>query len=344
MNKKLVSIMVGTALACGTAVSQADVNIYGKVHVSLDSLDSGGSDSGANAASGLFLSSNSSRIGFKGSEDLGDGLKAMWQVEGTVGIADGGGQFATRNSFVGVSGGFGSVLLGRHDTPFKTVGRKVDFFGDQIGDSRNLISGANPGFDLRPNDVLAYHSPNWSGFKLDVALVVEDGTVDASAFSVSGMYKTDAFMVGAAMENHGEGLTAGADSDSGMRIVGSFKAGPAKINALYQTLSDVGGVAGNDITNIGIGAGFKMGNGTIKGQYYMLDSDAADSNASMIALGHDHKLSKMTSVYAAYAQTDNDANVYYSAFGGGHSASPAGATSANGDDPSGLSFGVVHKF
>ncbi len=53
--------------------------------------------------------------------------------------------WTNRNSFIGLSGNFGTTLVGRHDTPLKLVGRKADLFGDQIGDSRNLITTGSLG-------------------------------------------------------------------------------------------------------------------------------------------------------------------------------------------------------
>ncbi|MDH5326357.1 MAG: porin [Gammaproteobacteria bacterium] len=338
MNKKLLTILVGSALACGASISQAEVTIYGKAHLSLDSLDNG-------TDSFMFVSSNSSRLGLKGDEDLGEGLKLMWQIESSVTADAGGGTIAGRNTFVGIGGNFGKVLLGQHDSPFKSLGRKADLFGDQVGDSRNLISGdgsSNVGFDPRLDDALVYMSPNFSGFTLSVALGQEDGVTDGGATSISGVYSNGPITAGVAIETHDAGLGGGADSESGTRIAGSYKMDAFKINALYQTLTDMGGTAGNDSTTLGVGGAFKMGKNAFKAQFYTLDTDAVDSNATMIALGFDHKLSKMTTVYAAYASTSNDANVAYSASGGGHGDSAVPPTA--GDDSSALSFGIVHSF
>lgn len=93
------------------------------------------------------VSSNTSRLGLKGSEDLGDGLSAIWQIEQQVNIDDttcagGTGTLATRNSFGGLkSDSMGTVLLGRHDTPYKIATRKLDVFADNLADSRALTGG-----------------------------------------------------------------------------------------------------------------------------------------------------------------------------------------------------------
>ena len=71
-----------------------------------------------------------------------------------------------RNTFIGLKGDWGTVLLGKHDTPLKLVGRAVDLFGDTMADSRNVMGG---GSDTRANNVVAYISPSFSGFSFAAA-------------------------------------------------------------------------------------------------------------------------------------------------------------------------------
>jgi len=339
MNKKLLALAVAGAMAAPLA-AQAEVTIYGVAHVSVDALDNDAS--GEDERDGLFVSSNSSRIGFKGSEDLGGGLKAIWQIESSVDLAHSGGVLAGRNSFVGLAGGFGAVIAGRHDTPFKIIGRKVDLFADQIGDAQNLTSVGGIGWDLRPNNVVAYISPTFNGLQAIVAYVAEDGGEDTDAYSLNLTYSNGPLFLGAAYEQHNEGLTTlvgGDDEETGFRLAASYEFGAFKVTGLYQNLSDVGGVSGDDADAWGLGAAYSFGNNVVKAQYYSVDSDAT-GDADMWAIGLDHNFSKSTTAYIAYAQTDNDDDGAYTMEGPGHGSH----FDVVGDKPSGFSIGLIHKF
>ena len=119
----------------------------------------------------------SNRVGVKGSEDLGNGLKAIYQLEFGINFGDnnipGGanGGVSIRNSFVGLAGGFGTVLLGRHDTPLKISTGKLDLFSDTMADYNGTV-----GFDdIRADNAVAYISPSFSGFSFMGAVVSSGG-------------------------------------------------------------------------------------------------------------------------------------------------------------------------
>lgn len=348
MNKTLIAMAVAGVMAAPMA-AQADATVYGKIHVSIDSGDTGASaDAPPAKASGLYFQSNSGRIGFKGSEDLGGNLKAVWQFESNASFGSGNTSFGGRNSYVGLAGGWGSLVGGRHDTPFKTVARKFDLFGDQVGDSRNVIQRPTGGtnWDLRPGNVVAYTMPSIGGFDARVAYVIDDATEDATALSAYGMFKLSNWLFALGYESQDNATGTSAD---GLRAGVQWAPGAFKLNAFYQTTSDEGGVSGADANAMGVGAGFKMGKNFLKAQYYMVENDTSgvnDADANVIAVGWDYKMSKRTTAYLAYASTSNDANVYYCADAGGHGGEVCGNATAgtNGDDPSVFSVGMIHKF
>jgi predicted porin len=123
--------------------------------------------------------SRANRVGIKGSEDLGNGLKAVYQVEFGVQLADtdgsvgsGGDSVTMRNSFVGLAGDWGTALVGRHDTPLKISTGKLDLFGDTMADYNGTV-----GFDdIRADNVVAYISPSFSGLSFAGAIVAPGGT------------------------------------------------------------------------------------------------------------------------------------------------------------------------
>jgi predicted porin len=197
MNKKLLALAVAGAFVAPAAMAQSNVTIGGKMHFSLDSLK-GANAAGNDLTTKTNVSSNSSNIYFRGTEDLGNGLSAFWQIQtyfsaGGTGNADaafGGTRdgVSSGNTYVGLEGkSWGKVLLGKHEAPFKLLSRKVDLFGDQLGDSRNLVAmpsggGAmtvsSGGWDLRPNNVIAYGTPNFNGFS---ALIAYVSNIDSGA-------------------------------------------------------------------------------------------------------------------------------------------------------------------
>ena len=158
----------------------------------------------------------SNRVGIKGSEDLGNGLKAIYQVEFGVRLSDGNlraadgdqGSIVMRNSFVGVAGGFGTFLVGRHDTPLKISTGKLDMFADTMADYNGAL-----GFDdKRTDNTVAYISPSWSGFQFAGAVHAGGtATVDqvksndsdslAEAYSLAAIYSNGPWYAGAAYES-----------------------------------------------------------------------------------------------------------------------------------------------
>jgi len=331
MKKHLIALAVAAAVAAPAAM--ADTTLYGLAHMSIDFVDNG-SDNATNVAS------NSSRLGVKGSEKLGNGLTAVYQYEVTVGL-DGESKSdslfdGARNSFVGLSGSFGTALVGIHDTPYKLMGRNYDLFGDQVGDSRNLTSDKFG--DLRPQNVIAYATPKMGGFSALLAYVTaeEFGNTNYDAYSMNAEYKAKMFDVAGAYEVH---KTAGDDL-SAYRLGAGVNFGGLRVNALYQN-ADYSDAAERAV--YGLGAGYTFGKNVVKGQVFMADEveNSNDSGATMFAIGYDYKASKQTTLYAAYASTDNDAVALFGMNGGGHGDK---TTITAGQDGSVFSVGVKHKF
>jgi predicted porin len=183
MNKKLIAAAIAAAMVAPAAYAQA--TLYGKFHTSIDS-----NDQDAYNEDNWEVNSRASRLGVKGSEDLGGGLKAIYQLEvgfnssGETDGQGGGNVFGskTRNTFVGLSGGFGTFLVGRHDTPAKVAfyAAGTERLGDSVIDlnlGNNLsaepssLSPIGVFHEYRANDAIAYLSPNFSGFTFAGAII-----------------------------------------------------------------------------------------------------------------------------------------------------------------------------
>jgi len=175
--------------------------------------------------------SRANRIGVKGSEDLGNGLKAIYQVElglnlsaADDNIPSGNNGISYRNSFVGLAGNWGTFLVGRHDTPLKISTGKLDLFSDTMADYNGTV-----GFDdLRVDNAIAYISPSFSGFSFAAAVVAGGGATAGSglnvnedslagAYSLAGIYSNGPFYASLAYES----LDADMFMDSQTSLLGS---------------------------------------------------------------------------------------------------------------------------
>lgn len=190
MQKKLIAAAV-VGLFAVPALAQSNVTISGQMRVGIDHISANGATiSGTSPISRWRMIDNNSNIRFAGTESLGGGLTAWWQVESAIGTSDNNGtagaqgntnitSIGTRNTAVGIRGAWGNVYLGKWDMHYNTLAG-VDGAGLIGGlamgaSSLNLLhnqgvaftaaaAGLNSGAGGRLNNALMYDSPNWNGF------------------------------------------------------------------------------------------------------------------------------------------------------------------------------------
>lgn len=324
--KKILAVAIATAFAAPAFAATSNVDVYGKLHVSVSMFDDQ-----AVGQNDLQFSSNASRFGIKGSEDLGGGLAAIWQFEQTLGLDESGGSLATRNSFLGLKGGFGTALIGRHDTPLKAVGRAVDLFGDTMADSRNVMIGAA---DTRPNNVLAYMSPNFTGLSFAGAYISgnADEDEDTDMYNLSATYTNGPLYLGLGFGD-GDGL---GTTDKMWRLGAGYTMGNLKFVGQYDSTDSVSGLADSDAWMVGMG--YTMGNIVLKANYMERDIDNTSNDPQQWTVGADYNLSKRTAVYVLYA------NGEHITIGSGAGSSDQEASGVAGGDVSVLSLGMTHTF
>ena len=164
----------------------AGADVYGQARVAYTD---------SNTATG-DVASQASRIGVKGSEDLGGGMSAVYGLEWAVDLGTAGSAMTGRNQFVGLKGGFGTVLTGAHDTPYK-MGGSADVFADTAADATGSHNGVNGiigrnALDNRASNAIAYISPDFNGFHVAAAIVTRDsnttGLSALHATSVTAVY------------------------------------------------------------------------------------------------------------------------------------------------------------
>lgn len=367
MQKKIIALAIAAAFTA-PALAMADtanVTIYGQANVSYDMTKNGSTGTSANK-----VTSNTSRLGLKGSEDMGNGLNAVWQIETAVnfdGTANAAGSgLGDRNTYVGLaSDSMGKVIAGRYDTPYRMSTRGFDQFADGIADNRNImggIGGVGGGFDLRSPNIIAYISPAMSGFTASAAYIAAAEGVKlatetkGSAYSLAAMYDNagiNAAFGYIATKLGGAGATAN-DKTSAWKIGGGYTMDAINVNAIYEKVSvntvamrALTGVAGdNKQTNIYISGKYSFGNDAVKLAYTQAGKTAgiAATDAKEISVGYDHNLSKRTTVYALYTQISNGTNIGYGLNGAGAAMTGPVAASGNGQKPSALSFGMKHSF
>ena len=389
MQKKIfvVALAAGLAAPLAALADNANFTFYGTADVSYDSINTGDGTTTANGATAVngtskrVVSSNVSKFGFKGSEDLGDGLSAIWQIEQQINIDDAAkNTFASRNTFAGLKNdSLGTVLFGIHDTPYKIATRKLDVFGDTIGDNRALLGApksvaavvansgntgasafagaSSQGFELRPSNVLAYFSPAFAGVTAAVATVnlreqnyVATDKSD-NVLSMAVMYDVAPFYGSVAHEKHKlESVAAGAN-ESATRVGFGFKPEGFELGVVYEKTTDNLGAAQvnkNGHSAFYVSGKMNIGNDAVKiaygkaGELANTGAVVADTGASQVSIGYDHGLSKRTKVYAIYTKISNGKGINY-----GFSQSSAAATTSSGGfgtSPSVLSLGVKHTF
>src|SRR5690554_2648863 len=301
MKKKLIAIAVGAA-AVMPALALADVSIYGRAHVSVDFLDDGADYSETN------LSSNSSRIGFKGDHEINPSLKAFFQIEQEINFAtgsNGSNSFATRDTFVGLKGDFGAVQMGRFDSPFKRARGPANLFGDQVGDMRNLTRVGNARFDERNANTIHYQTSSFSNMQFNLAysiseaITAEDGAKDES-ISLSFTFATGPVDLAVAYEGYGEDHSRG-ERNAFRAAIGYDVISPLKLVAFFQTVDQ----EDNDALTsdmFGFGAEYKLTSKTrLRGHYMLRSSDIDDADAGLLAIGVEHRIDSKLRLYVNYA-------------------------------------------
>ncbi|MFH1562997.1 MAG: porin [Nitrospirota bacterium] len=334
--KKVLVALVAIGLMAGVAINYAgaEVTVYGRAHLSVDSLDNG-------TDSSLYLSSNASRLGFKGKQELGMGITGEFQYEVSYNPT-GDGVSGARTNFLALSGNFGKLAFGRLDGAMQSHINKKQMFGDQIGDARNFLGGKSR--IGRYNNMIQYSLSPTEGFNASLGIVPEEGKENTGGILLGADYTADPLFVGLGYTKWGTNTTGGVDQKT-IQVLANYKVSDEfRLMAVYQKTSNLGNMSTAKLAVIGAGVAYSLSpETTIKAQYYKADETAsnAKNGATMMAIGADYALSDTTTVYVAYAAGSNEEKATYTPLNWGHGDSPVISA---GEDPSGISVGAVHKF
>ncbi len=372
MKKSLVAL---AALAVvGVASAQSTVTLSGIVKGGYAHTKLSGSGSGSQGA----IADGSSRFIFSGTEDLGGGLKAVFQIDNRFRVDDNGGAptsapLGTGNTFVGLTGGWGAVKLGKFDTHYC-------YGGDSHGSRSTALSAAScallgyvggQGSSIantsRSSNFVKYELPNFSGLTGQIAYSTApfgtDGAPgaasDGSAWNIALEYASGPFTVGGTVwKAKGEDRNTAAlrNEQDAYTIAGKWNFGFATVGLTYDRSEiDNAAIGAASIerkrsawsipVTVPVGPGTFLFTYTRAGDVKVNGGSQADSAANLWSVGYDYALSKRTSVGISYVALDNKANSSYqlytqSALVGGYPA--AGALA--GVDQKQLYVGVRHAF
>ena len=341
--KKTIIALVALGAMADIAHAQSNVEIYGLFDLALTKKDvntgtayssNGPSTPSASSPTSdkLMMSQKySSRIGFRGTEELGGGLKATFQLEKRFNPYDGSNASSTGLDFegasnVGLAGNFGAVRLGRVNNPLDETMRTFDPFAEFGVASRIMTKVAY----LRQSSTARYDSPTVSGFSGTAAYQLESTTTTAASnagYTALAKYNNGPVALAAGYDKRADS----SDSDQ-WSIAGAYAFGPARVSLIYDG-STLKSESAQDIDqkNWLLGLAYRIGAGTANASFQHLkwEQGSTDRTDKRYGLGYTHDLSKRTSVYAEYSLTKGD-NVR--------------ATNGGDDSYSAVSIGMTHKF
>lgn len=354
--KKTVLALAALAAVSTSAFAQSSVTIYGVLDASLENVK--GEDSVTRVSSGNF---NSSRIGFRGIEDLGGGLKAKFTLESPVTVDTGGngsGTFWSRSAWVGLEGGFGELRIGRQDSLIGALAGNTNILGARPYDDLKIADTLSGSTYRRVNNGITYFLPKLvDGLSIaaqySTDAVGEENTVTTGtgtstdktgqAWGLSAQYLAGPFGIGggfitakqdAAGDNKAQGYLLFASYDFGAaKLTGYFESDDseaAENNPLTAATYDKRDVFGLKV-GVPLGTDFSLQAGVskVKNVNYTQDQDA-----TIIALKGVYTLSKRTAVYGLFTNVDNDKG----------NLGVAGVATAADKNSRGFAVGVRHAF
>jgi predicted porin len=350
MQKKLIALAVA-GLVSAPAFAQSNVTVYGVADAYMGFGDHGANDFAGVGSGGL----SGSRVGFRGTEDLGNGLKAVFTYEQGFNIdssasnelnedgevaRDGFGG-AARQSFVGLGGSFGTVSLGRQYAP--GYDHIVDAFGNSgiLSPQAILVAGEGSTIDAgsgaRWNNSVAYNGA-FSG--LGVRAIYSMGGIETSndpadddAYGLGLNYANGPLRVAAIYQV----VQDNAEDQSEWSLGASYNFGMATLTANYQDAESLNNEVGNDLDVWQLGVIVPVGAaGNVHLGYGEADYDLADAKAKSYSIAYTHALSKRTTAYVGYNQTDNDDRLAKGVV--------KASTDVTGDKANVFAVGVRHTF
>ena len=361
MQKKLLPAMIGALLAGGMSAATADVSLFGHIDAAYIGVDQdGGSDD-------TVFRCTTCSIGFQGSEDLGNGLKAIFKLDfqfdtmnrnrvttTNVSISTTGGSFISttvsqgnsaitdRDQWVGLAGGFGKIRIGTISTGYKSHGAMIDplyrtaLQGRDRGLQSGFHSGAGEELQGRATNTVRWDSANYNGVKLVAHYTLdsdENNGEDDNPYGVGASYSNDNMLVFADYMDNAQSGTAERDA---WKVGGKYDMGMFSVMGQYE---DYKNSSTDEETAWHVAGGV---NGLLGMNIYLgfgvTEDDTSNNDANSWTLAVSHDMSKRTMVYAGHSQIDCDTG------GPAPTLSVCSAVGVAGGEDDRTAIGIKHTF
>lgn len=351
MKKSLLALAVLGAFS-GAALAQTSVTLYGRVDsgVGVAHSDAPGSDDSVMLWSGV---QSATRFGVRGSEDLGSGLRVIFNLESGIeldtGEASNGTQFWARRAVVGLAGRFGEINIGRDYTPGYRVISATDVMGLGLFGNWKVFS-SNGGITTRASNGLHYKSPDWGGLTLRAMVATGEAddvgrpSGDGDMYGLSGVYANGPLTV--------QGYFQSREFDNGLNDTDrvdeygagvQYRFGALRVAASYgmaDTDLPAGGSVEHDAWSVGVGA--RVGVGEVLFNYVQQQIDlAGDPEAKSFGIAYVHPVSKRTNFYVSYGQLDNNRGADFTLRASASQTAVGGTVNA---EPRAFAAGILHQF
>ena len=332
---KTTRVMLAVLAVCGTsaAMAQSSVNVYGRINTTVESQKTGDTSTSV-------MNSNSSYLGFRGTEDLGNGLKAGFQLEGNFGSDNGSGYNFQRHSEVNLSGSFGTVRLGNfYVGSYLATADYISMHNHDTGTSADALYA----YVFPSGNQISYRSPDFGGVTAEFnygfgekGQRAGDSAVGLPGVSLAstpiGTAKVTGEHKGAfdAALNYNNGLlglglgytqakTEAATFDLKEQQLGlraSYTINSLTLGAYYQYYKADADVVDTKRHAYRLAAMYTLGASEFhanvgRAQSYKGDLDGSKTSATQWTLGYNYNLSKRTKVYGYFTKINNGDDAIY---------------------------------
>lgn len=317
------------AALCASACAEDAVQVYGRLNVGLESLR----HDGARLAR---LSNNRSVLGFRGEEDMGGGIKLLFQIEGTLAPDTGAGSPAARDTRLGISGAAGTVFAGNWVTPYNGATSGLDPFYPTTAGYMSIMGNGAAGsasntsdtasFDRRQQNSVHYWTPLWRGLQLRVARGVgEERPASGARPALSSgalVYEQGAWYAAAAYERHHEYQGPGLN-DSAAKLAAAYRFGATRVALAAERLRYQSAAGTLERSDLYLSLTRQMGRHSVKlGVGHAGDGSGSAPDGAAIGFvrkgdgtgathataGYEYSFSKRTAAYVYYSRLSNRRN------------------------------------
>lgn len=331
----LLALGASLLLPCG-AQAQSSVTVYGRLNVAVESVGSSGAPV---SRSVVRETNNRSVLGFRGEEDLGDGLRALFQIEGSLAVDTGGGNsFANRDTRIGLNTPWGLLFLGHWGTPYLLSTSGLDpYYPTTAGYMSLMGNGSGPtvtntsnrsSFDRRQQNIAQYWTPTWQGFSGRVAYAFNEGELGPRGshpklMSGALSYENGPLTLSLAHEQHRDYQGPGLD-DHGTKLGAAYRLGDWRLAAAAEQLRYETAAGALKRKSYYLSATWQIGAGSLRATYTHAGTGqgpagskvgfiaaGADTGSQQWTLGYDYALSKRTGLYAYASRINNQARAAY---------------------------------